>query len=95
MAALFFFREYSRGGDESVLAYSLSMTAIATVGSLAMGLLFLRRGAALGLTMASEEVPAEAGEGGRDDQERQGDRELGALEPLPVPQATPRAGAAS
>ena len=62
VAALFFFREYSQGGDEAVLAYSLSMTAISTVGSLAMGLLFLRRGAALGLNV-SEEVEAQGAPG--------------------------------
>jgi len=41
------------GGDEAVLAYSLSMTAISTASNLLMGLLFLRRGTRLGLTAAA------------------------------------------
>lgn len=86
VAALFFFREYSQGGDEAVLAYSLSMTAISTVGSLAMGLLFLRRGAALGLNV-SEEVEAPGAPGAPSGP---GAPSPASIEPLPAP----RAGAA-
>lgn len=50
VAAKYFFSEFSPGGDASVLAYSLSMTAISTASNLIMGVLFLGRGARLGLS---------------------------------------------
>jgi len=49
VAAKYFFTEFAVGGEESVLAYSLSMTAISTASNIIMGLLFLGRGARLGL----------------------------------------------
>lgn len=49
VAAKYFFTEFAQNGAESVLAYSLSMTALSTVSNLLMGLLFLGRGARLGL----------------------------------------------
>ncbi len=60
MAAKYFFSEFSPRGDAAVLAYSLTMTAISTASNLAMGLLFLRAGAKLGLKeMAAEAAEAE------------------------------------
>ena len=54
VAAKYFFTEFAAAGEESVLAYSLSMTAISTTSSLIMGFLFLRRGARLGLADMTE-----------------------------------------
>jgi hypothetical protein len=60
VVARYYFSDFAApgvgGGAEAVLAYSLSMTAIATASNLAMGLLFLRRGAGLGLKQAAEEA---------------------------------------
>jgi hypothetical protein len=58
VVAKYYFRDFAvgSGGDEAVLAYSLSMTAIATASNLILGLLFLERGARLGLSMASGEA---------------------------------------
>ena len=56
VAAKYFFSDFAPGGDEAVLAYSLSMTAISTASNLTMGLLFLRRGARLGLGEAASEA---------------------------------------
>ncbi len=54
VAAKYFFTEFAAAGEESVLAYSLSMTAISTASNLIMGFLFLRRGARLGLADMAE-----------------------------------------
>ena len=59
IAAVYFFRDYAAAGDESVLAYSLTMTAIATASNLGMGLLFLGRGARLGLRDMAESASRE------------------------------------
>ncbi len=53
LAAVFFFKGFSPRGEEAVLAYSLSMTAISTASSLLLGFVFLRRGAGLGLSMSA------------------------------------------
>lgn len=50
LAADYFFTPFAPGGKEAVLAYSLSMTGISILSNLTLGLLFLRRGAALGLS---------------------------------------------
>jgi hypothetical protein len=51
VVARYYFSDFAAGsgGDEAVLAWSLSMTAISTASNLIMGVLFLRRGARLGL----------------------------------------------
>ena len=54
VAAKYFFTEFAAAGEESVLAYSLSMTAIATASNLIMGFLFLGRGTRLGLADMAE-----------------------------------------
>lgn len=54
VAAKYFFTEFATAGEESVLAYSLSMTAIATASNLIMGFLFLGRGTRLGLADMAE-----------------------------------------
>lgn len=54
IAAKYFFAEYAASGGEAVLAYSLTMTAISTATNLGMGLLFLGRGARLGLRDMAE-----------------------------------------
>lgn len=59
IAAVYFFRDYAAAGEESVLAYSLTMTAIATASNLGMGLLFLGRGARLGLRDMAESASRE------------------------------------
>ncbi len=59
MAAKYFFSEFSPRGEAAVLAYSLTMTAIATASNLAMGILFLRAGAKLGLKEMTEEAQHE------------------------------------
>jgi hypothetical protein len=60
VVARYYFSDYAAagagGGDEAVLAYSLSLTAIATVSNLVMGLLFLQRGARLGLSADAEQT---------------------------------------
>lgn len=58
MAAKYFFSEFSPRGDAAVLAYSLTMTAIATASNLAMGIV-LRAGAKLGLKEMTEEAQHE------------------------------------
>lgn len=59
VVAKYFFSDYAVGGEAAVVAYSLSMTAIGTVSNLAMGLLFLRRGARLGLEDAADSAARE------------------------------------
>lgn len=54
LAAQYFFREYTPGGDATVAAYSLTMIAISTASNLGMGFLFLGRGARLGLRDMAE-----------------------------------------
>ncbi len=60
VVARYYFSEFAvpgaGGGDEAVLAYSLSMTAISTASNLLMGLLFLRRATRLGLAEATEQA---------------------------------------
>lgn len=60
VVARYYFSEFAApgigGGDEAVLAYSLSMTAISTASNLIMGLLFLRRATRLGLAEATEQA---------------------------------------
>ncbi len=58
VVARYYFSDFAAagGGDEAVLAYSLSMTAISTASNLIMGLLFLRRGARLGLSAKAEQA---------------------------------------
>lgn len=62
IAAKYFFSEFSPRGDAAVVAYSLTMTAISTVSNLAMGILFLRAGAKLGLKEMTEEAQHELDE---------------------------------
>lgn len=60
VVARYYFRDFAApgvgGGDEAVLAYSLSMTAISTASNLIMGLLFLPRGSRLGLSEATQDA---------------------------------------
>jgi hypothetical protein len=60
VVARYYFSDYAApgagGGEGAVLAYSLSMTAISTVSNLVMGLLFLQRGARLGLSANAEQT---------------------------------------
>lgn len=61
LAAVFFFSAFAPDGESTVVAYSLSMTAIGTVNNLLLGLLFLHRGTRLGLSMHAEPPAAAAG----------------------------------
>jgi hypothetical protein len=63
VAAKYFFTEFAAAGEESVLAYSLSMTAISTASNLIMGLLFLGRGTRLGLAEMAESAARELDSG--------------------------------
>ena len=51
--------DVQKRGDAAVLAYSLTMTAIATASNLVMGIVFLRAGAKLGLKEMTEEAQHE------------------------------------
>lgn len=58
VVALHYFRDFATDGDgkAAVLAYSLSLTAIATASNLILGLLFLPRGARLGLSTDADKL---------------------------------------
>ena len=60
VVARYYFSDFAvgTGGDEAVLAYSLSMTAIGTASNLILGLMFLRRGARLGMPVEAESAAA-------------------------------------
>jgi hypothetical protein len=60
VVALHYFRDFVPGpdGQAAVLAYSLSLTAIATASNLILGLIFLPRGARLGLSTDADKNAA-------------------------------------
>ncbi|HMU41108.1 MAG TPA: lysylphosphatidylglycerol synthase domain-containing protein [Pseudomonadota bacterium] len=67
LAAVFFLSDGTEVGNNKVLAYSLTMTAISTVSLLLMGFLFLRAGARLGLKEMTAEAEADEKEEERQD----------------------------